>query len=251
MDSKTYRTGEFAARASITVRTLRWYDRIGLLKPSRTTTAGHRLYTDSDLGRLEQILALKFLGLSLDEIRECQQSESGNMSQSLLLQKKMLKERRAKIDRVIEAIDRIEQLADGEPDWESIIQVIRVIQMEPKKDWWKKYYSDEAAQKLEEWHKDYSEDDAWRDAARWKETIADLRKVMADGKSPDSSEAQDVARRWWALINEFTMGDQGILEGLQQAYQDEDSPWTKPTTDEEDKFIGQALEIYKQRRDNE
>jgi DNA-binding transcriptional MerR regulator len=242
-----YRTGEFAARASVTVRTLRWYDRIGLLKPSGTTAAGHRLYTDSDLGRLEQILALKFLGLSLEEIRQCQQTESRTLAESLHIQKEMMKERRAHLDRVMEAIERIEQLAGGEPDWESIIQVIRVIQMEPT-DSWKKYYSESALKKLEERQQTYSKEDAWRDAARWKETIADLKQVIADGKSPGSTEAQDVARRWWALVNEFTMGDAEILEGLERSYQAEDSPWTRPTTDEESAFIEEALKIYKKRQ---
>ncbi len=53
----------------VSVRTLRYYDREGLLAPSQRTEAGYRLYTDGGLARLEQILALKFLGFSLDEIR--------------------------------------------------------------------------------------------------------------------------------------------------------------------------------------
>jgi DNA-binding transcriptional MerR regulator len=63
-----YLTSQFAGIAGVTIRTLRYYDRIGLLKVKRTK-AGYRLYRLSDLERIEQIVALKFLGLSLPEIR--------------------------------------------------------------------------------------------------------------------------------------------------------------------------------------
>jgi len=61
---------EFADRAGVTVRTLHHYDRLGLLSPSGRTDAGYRLYSDRDLLRLEQILALKFIGFPLAEIRK-------------------------------------------------------------------------------------------------------------------------------------------------------------------------------------
>src|SRR5438270_840922 len=63
-----YRVQEFAKLAGITAKALRHYERIGLLAPQRTT-AGYRLYSERHLDRLEQIVALKFLGLSLREIR--------------------------------------------------------------------------------------------------------------------------------------------------------------------------------------
>ena len=67
MDTR-YRVQEFAKLAGITAKTLRHYERVGLLTPHRST-AGYRLYSDGHLTRLEQIVALKFLGLSLREIR--------------------------------------------------------------------------------------------------------------------------------------------------------------------------------------
>ena len=64
-----HRASEFADLAGVTVRTLHHYDRLGLLKPHRNGS-GYRLYRESDLERLEQIVALKFLGLPLKDIRE-------------------------------------------------------------------------------------------------------------------------------------------------------------------------------------
>ena len=65
---KFYRAHEFAKLAGVTVRALHHYDRIGVLKPRRSSS-GHRLYGVGDLERLEQIAALKFLGIPLKEIK--------------------------------------------------------------------------------------------------------------------------------------------------------------------------------------
>lgn len=62
--------GELAEQAGVSVRTLHHYDEIGLLTPMRSA-AGHRRYTESDLARLTQVVALRSVGLSLDEIRRC------------------------------------------------------------------------------------------------------------------------------------------------------------------------------------
>lgn len=66
---KHWKVGELAKLTGLTVRTLRFYDGIGLFSPSAQTESGHRLYSDEDLTRLYQILSLKELGLSLDEVK--------------------------------------------------------------------------------------------------------------------------------------------------------------------------------------
>ena len=64
-----YSSGEFARMAHVTLRTIRYYDKQNILKPSYVTDAGARFYTDEDFARLQQILLLKYLGFSLDDIR--------------------------------------------------------------------------------------------------------------------------------------------------------------------------------------
>ena len=59
-----YTTGEFARMAHVTIRTIRYYDKQNILKPSYVTEAGARFYTDEDFARLQQILLLKYLGFS-------------------------------------------------------------------------------------------------------------------------------------------------------------------------------------------
>ena len=68
MPKTSWKIGELASQCGITVRTLHHYHQIGLLVPSEFTEAGHRLYTKADASKLQQILSLKQLGLSLEEI---------------------------------------------------------------------------------------------------------------------------------------------------------------------------------------
>src|SRR6516162_10102944 len=71
MRFEALKVGELARRTGLTVRTLHHYDAIGLLTPSLHTEAGYRLYTAGDVARLQQVLSLRQLGFSLDEIRAC------------------------------------------------------------------------------------------------------------------------------------------------------------------------------------
>src|SRR4051794_32555529 len=65
------KVGESARRTGLTIRTLHHYDELGLLRPSGHTESGHRLYTAADVARLQQVLSLRQLGFSLDEVRAC------------------------------------------------------------------------------------------------------------------------------------------------------------------------------------
>jgi DNA-binding transcriptional MerR regulator len=67
---KTWRIGELADQTGLSVRTLRHYDEVGLLVPSSRNAAGHRRYTEPDVRRLHQAMALRGFGLSLGEVRQ-------------------------------------------------------------------------------------------------------------------------------------------------------------------------------------
>ena len=69
MEKETYTTGQFAKMANVSLRTIRFYDKEGLLNPSFVGTNGYRYYTKDDFLKLQQILSLKFLGFSLDQIK--------------------------------------------------------------------------------------------------------------------------------------------------------------------------------------
>lgn len=87
-----WKVGELAKLTGLTIRTLRYYDQIGLYSPSDYSQGGYRLYNESDLSRLQQILALKDLGLSLEEIKTVLDNEAYNPTEMISLQINRLKE---------------------------------------------------------------------------------------------------------------------------------------------------------------
>ena len=90
-----YSSGEFARMAQVTLRTIRYYDKQNILKPSLVTDSGARFYTDQDFLRLQQILLLKYLGFSLDDIRELiiDDTDYRFMLNSLNIQRKLVQDK--------------------------------------------------------------------------------------------------------------------------------------------------------------
>lgn len=129
-----YSSGEFARMAQVSVRTIRFYDKQNILKPSFVSAGGARFYTDSDLGRLQQILLLKYLGFSLDDIREMTIGDNDYhlMVSSLNLQKKLVQDRMEQLQLVVEAIDSTVEAIEKEhqPDWSRMLDLIHLTGME-------------------------------------------------------------------------------------------------------------------------
>ena len=230
MRRRFYSTGRFAQRASVSVRTLRFYDRAGLLVPSERTEAGYRMYADEDFPRLQQILALKYLGLSLDEIKRCLAAGPRRLQASLSQQKAMMREKRAQLDAILQAIEEAERLLQAEQSTlESVVRVIEVIQMQQQNDWVNKYltpeqqqtmqdlsekaYSDEARQKLAA-RGPWTEEDQARASEQWAWISAELERLVAAGADPAGAEAQAWASRFNGLISAFTQNDPEIEAGL-------------------------------------
>lgn len=218
--AKTYKASAFAKRAGVTVRTLHHYDRLGLLAPSRRTQSGYRVYTDRDLVRLEQIVALKFIGFSLKEIGDVL-NRDGDLLTALRTQREIMDEKRRQIDRAIEAITEAEH-AFGEGDehgFNALTRIIEVIEMHEDMQWTNKYYSAEAKAKLAS-RRAADPGCAERGQEKWAVLLADVDKAIADGVDPAGDRAQELARRWQELINDFTQGDPEIAKGLKSLYSD-------------------------------
>jgi DNA-binding transcriptional MerR regulator len=271
LDQQFYHIGQFARKASVSIRTLRYYDSVGLLSPSHYTEAGYRLYTSEDLVSLQQILALKFLGFSLEEIKCSLQAGPKRLPEVLAQQKAMIREKRAQLDTIVKAIERTEQLLQADQyDWEAIVSVIQAIQMNQKNDWKNKYftpeqqqkmqelintaYTEEAQQKLKMYHPgEWTEEDQQRVDEQYAWLAAELKRLVAAGADPASPEAQAVAKLKSDLLFAFTQGDPDIEASLQKytelynALPAEEKPVDlAPYSEEETAFLNKALEIYRQ-----
>ncbi|SHM50628.1 MerR family transcriptional regulator [Gracilibacillus kekensis] len=91
-DKKFWKIGELANLTGLTIRTLRYYDQIGLYSPSDYSSAGYRLYNESDILHLQQILALKNLGLPLNKIKSILSDDEYNPHEIVSLQIAQLKD---------------------------------------------------------------------------------------------------------------------------------------------------------------
>ncbi|MCQ4636084.1 MerR family transcriptional regulator [Anaerovorax odorimutans] len=100
---------QVAELTGVSTRTLQYYDEIGLLKPSGFTSSGYRLYDDSALQELQQILFFKELGFKLKEIKELMQSPQFDRTMAFKRQKQLLLLKRNRIDRLIELLSRLEK----------------------------------------------------------------------------------------------------------------------------------------------
>jgi DNA-binding transcriptional MerR regulator len=245
-----WQTKEFARLVKLTVRTLHHYDRIGLLKPKRSTRNGFRLYGINEFARLQQIKTLKFIGFSLNQIKEILTLKEFDLAETLQLQKAIIEAQRTRLNFALEAISRAEKnsQANGAIDWESFNQIIEVINMEQNTEWTRKYYSEAAQAKIEERKSLWSPELQERVTRDWDELTADIEAAIAEGAKPADERAQKLAARWRGLIEEFTGGDKEIQTGLNKMYSDEknwQTDWKKPFNDEVQNFIMEVMKIKK------
>ena len=109
-----YSSGEFAKKAHITKKTVRYYDEHNILKPSYVNENGARFYNDDDFARLQQILFLKYLGFSLDDIKEMtlRNTDSNVMSESLHMQLGLVEERIEQMKLMKSALQEASEVID-------------------------------------------------------------------------------------------------------------------------------------------
>ena len=216
---RSYHVAEFAEMAGVTVRALHHYDRLGLLKPRRTRS-GYRLYMARDIERLEQIVALRFLGVPLKQIGTILGRNGHDLPAALRRQRVALEEKRRLLDRAIKAIRNAEDsFQPGQPaDAELLRKIVEVIEMQENTDWMKKYFSesdwDKVAQRRPQWSPELQE----RVSREWTELFRDVETAL--GEDPRGAKAQALADRWMKLVEEFTGGDPGITAGVGNLYRD-------------------------------
>ncbi|WP_282033788.1 MerR family transcriptional regulator [Metabacillus indicus] len=224
---------EVADLTGISVRTLHHYDEIGLLVPDEVTESGYRIYSSENLETLQQILFFKELGFPLKKINEIISSPTFDRKEALELHRKMLLEKRKRLDQMIETVEKTIQHTKGE------------IEMSQKEKFEGFDFShnpyEEEARKL---YGDKAVDEANKKAAGMtqdmQERFNDLYRRLADVRhtAPDSKEAQEAIGEWYILLNEFGSYSLDAFKGLGQLYID-DERFTKNI----DKF-GEGLAVF-------
>jgi DNA-binding transcriptional MerR regulator len=204
-DDRTFRTREFAQMAGVTPRALRHYDRLGLLKPKRTG-AGYRAYSDRDIERLEQIVALKFIGIPLRKIALLITRAPRELAAALRAQRQMLEEKKRLLDQAIDVIGQAEAALRGgqQPGAAVYRRIIEVIEMQSNSDEWNGKY--EALVQAKIARLKALSPEALADLRRqWGVLVEDIRQAL--GEAPAGPRAQELATRWVRLLEEL-MGTQ-------------------------------------------
>lgn len=133
-ENRFYTAGEFAKKAGVTIRTIRFYDNKGLLKPSSVSEAGYRLYTDEDFAKLQRILTLKYLGFSLEDIFMSMMNyrDSDYLKKSLDVQMEIVKNKISHMLLIEKSIHEAKKMIEENDqfDWSKIINIITVLNME-------------------------------------------------------------------------------------------------------------------------
>lgn len=187
----------------ISVQTLHHYDRKGLLKPSLRLPNGYRVYSQDDLLKLQQIIALKFFGFSLSEVKNLLEGE-GNILKHLDSQVKVLEQKAATLQEAAETLKGIVASVDDNSSipWETIIKMIEVYKMTAalEHDWVKEIFTPD---ELREYAAFESEMKATHSKEifekRWQELLAELKQYQ--GENPDSDIAIAFAGRYMDWLN--------------------------------------------------
>lgn len=123
---KLYLTGQFAKMANVSERTIRYYDKIGLLKPSFVMENGYRQYSEKDFIKLQKILALKHLGFSIEDIFPMVTSNQ-KFEDSLNLQISLVNSRIAHLQVLKDALQTtIRQIENDSFDWKDLISLVQM-----------------------------------------------------------------------------------------------------------------------------
>jgi DNA-binding transcriptional MerR regulator len=213
MPFNALKVGELAKRTGLTVRTLHHYDEIGLLKPSQHTDTGHRLYTAGDVARLQQVLSMRQLGFSLEEIRDCLDRPGFSPLEVIERHIAHLREQielEQRLCKGLEALARYFGQA-GETSADEFLRTIEVMTMIEKA------YTPEQWKQFAELGKQVSPDEIRAVEEGWTALLRDVR--ASQHLDPATPEAQALARRWDELY-ERTMRSYEAFPELKQAIAD-------------------------------
>jgi len=218
-----WKVGDLAKHTGLSVRTLHYYDEIGLLSPSSRTGAGHRLYSADDVLRLQQIRSLHSLGFGLEEIRECLEDPALSPRRVVELHIAGLKEQihlRQQLLHRLEAVAARLSLVGEVPVEELVRTATEVIEMSERIE---KYYTQEQREYLEKRKRALGEERIRAVENEWPALMEKVRSEMEAGTDPRDERVQKLARRWMELVGEFTGGDPGIARSVGNMWRQEDT----------------------------
>ncbi len=193
---------------------LHHYDKISLFSPSQYSDTGHRLYTESDIVRLQQIMSLKQLGFALEEIKEIMENRNFNPVEIIKVQLDDVKKRIRLQELLCSRLEKIYELLNSQQEVtpEQFINLIEVINM--NKD---KYFTQEQQEKMFE---QFGLEERKQYVSKWAEITAKIRVEYEKGTPPENLDVTQLAKQWNEFVNKLTFADPEISKAAERYYRE-------------------------------
>ena len=209
--------GEVAKKMGVTVRTLQYYDKEGLLSPSAESEGGRRLYTDKDLITLHQIISLKSLGFSLDDIKErlISLETPADVANALTEQADDIRQKIEQLKVSLSAIEQLkaEVLQMQTVNFKKYADIIVNLQMENDSYYLIKRFDDDT---LDHIRSQFDKESGLDFMDRFNRLSDEIIQLQKENVPPESEKCQQVVKEYWGLIMEFTNGDMSMLPKLME-----------------------------------
>ncbi|MCL1831151.1 MAG: MerR family transcriptional regulator [Oscillospiraceae bacterium] len=239
--------GEVAKHMNTTVRTLQYYHKEGILIPSAFSEGGRRLYSDKDIIKLHQIQSMKYLGFSLDDIKNrlVVLDTPDDVAQALTEQADGLREQIRRLSETLNAIEALkaEVLQIQSVDFTKYADIIINLQMKNEYYHLIKHFDQNT---IEEIRSRFDQESG----KQYLEMIESLHQQAIDlsaaSVKPESDVGQEFAKNFWEMIQTFTEGDMTLLTSLIEFAEITyglDEQWKQRQT-AANRFIEPSLSIY-------
>ena len=238
--------GEVAKKMGVTVRTLQYYDKERLLSPSAESEGGRRLYTDKDLITLHQIISLKSLGFSLDDIKErlISLETPADVANALTEQADDIRQKIEQLQASLSAIEQLkaEVLQMQTVNFKKYADIIVNLQMKNDFYWLIKHFDD---QTLDHIRSRFDKDSGMAFMNTFMQLQDEAIRLQNAGVPADSDEGQNFAKAYWNMITDFTGGDMSMLPKLIELgqFQNTEQGW-KEKQSIANGYVEQALDFY-------
>ena len=242
-----YSIGEFSEKTGVSIRTLHYYDEIGLLQPEKHPSSGHRIYKHQDILTLQKIVSLKFLGYSLEKITNLlhQSIITVDLNETLALQLEVLKKDKERIEQSMTTIQRVIKVLEEEGGVDSAIlfSLIHSMQTESiQNEWLERHNLTVVVEKLSK--------KTEKEKITLDKTFIQMAKEVKKlyGKPIQDQEVQKMIKAFIEASFEF-LGDD-LVQQLADAEVEEldiqelENLAPSPFTEDEQKWLNQAMEYY-------
>jgi len=205
-----FKIGEVAKKTGVSMRSLRHYDKLGLLSPSGRSASGYRLYNNKDIYRLQQIVSLKQMNLPLQTIQSMLLDDAMTLQQTLQIHRDFLRQQLKQQQLICRNIDDLLVRLDNQEtlSLEAIYNTMEAIKM------LETYFSTEQREALQKRTFNQSEAEGKRYAEAWTEIFMGLESLRKERIEPEDERTKPYALQAKALVQVFTAGDKGIEQSL-------------------------------------